>query len=370
MGKYLSKLRRSLSAERFPFEALPEVCKMHVFSYLNVADRVSVSMVCKEWNQLIKSAALWVNIDVTEAVRESHRRQNQTFLIRESEHRVRTIKFLSYISTIRPSIRRLVLVGDIADRDFNEKIQTFARRSKLLELQEVVIDWTRSTKAFELQTSDSLVSMDDNHRRRQRLFVRFFELLARSAPNLKSIDLPFDWSVNSVDAIIGLSKLESVTFRRYSDLQTLDAATLDRMISRMPELRCLTVEVWTPCASGGLTYFRLRSDSLEFVDLSECRGVAISEMHLPQARVLYISRRPWSGPLAMLNNTGMSAVPPPPCLYRLLVSGAPSLMQLNEHVLQNNWQSEVYDELDEILKSVCPCELHCSSAAVSEDVCM
>lgn len=345
---------------------------MHVFSYLDVADRVSVSMVCKEWNQLVRSPKLWANVDVRQAVKESQRKQSRNISVRESEHRARTMKYLSYVCNINPFIHRLVLVGDIADAEFNERIQLFTKGSKLMELNEVTIDWTRSTKSEDqmMLLPEAFVPVDENHRRRQRLFVRFFEHLARAAPNLKSLTLPFDWSPKSVDAIIALPKLECVTLSRYSDLQTLDVVTMDRLISSMPELRNLTVEVWTPCASGGLTYFRIRSDSLEIVDLSQCRGLAVGEVRLPQVRELHISRRPWSGPLVVLTNISTSTAPPPPCLYRLLTRGAPSLVQLNEHVLRPDWRSETYSELEDILKFICPCELHCACTSLTEDVCM
>ena len=371
MGKYLSKLRQSLSAERFPFERLPDVCKMHVFSYLDVADRVAVSMVCKEWNNSIRSPKLWVNVDVREAVKQSQRKQSKNVETREFQHRTRAAKFLSYVSEIDPFVKRLVLVGDIADPDFNERVQLFTQCSKLSELQELTVDWTRSVNSSAASPETAITSSQDgNHRRRQRLFVRFFGDLSQAAPNLKCLTLPFNWSPCSVDALLRLEKLESITLMRYSDLQTLDITALfEQLVSGLNELRRLTIEVWTARASGGLTYFKLNSNSLEYVDASQSRGVAFGEINLPNVRELRVSRHPWNGPLVMPSSTA-SAVPPP-CLYQLLVRGASSLLKLNDLVLRSNWQSELYNELDDVLKLVCPCEMHyCICASASEDMCM
>ena len=53
------------SESYFPFEALPEVCQLHVFSYLTVLERGRASAVCRHWNSLLQSATLWTNVDLT-----------------------------------------------------------------------------------------------------------------------------------------------------------------------------------------------------------------------------------------------------------------------------------------------------------------
>lgn len=393
MGKLLSKIRQSLSADRFPFDDLPEVCKMHVFSYLDVSDRVNASRVCHEWNALVRRPFLWANVDVTEAVRESSRRRRPTRHLseRESELRSRTMKYLSYVCTIDPVVRRLVLVGDIVDGEFHDKIQQFANDSKLAELREVVIDWTRSTKlpqsddtadgrsssnSLEDNNNSAAVAEDTSHRRRQRqrMFARFFEVLARSAPHLRSVAMPFDWSPKSIEALIGLSQLETAVLDRYSDVvQTLDVTMLQRVLASMTSLRRLDFEVWSACASGGLTFYRLFSDSLETLDMSRCRGVALAEVCLPHLLRLHISCEPWSGPLVVVARSGgvLPGQTTPPCLYQVLIRGAPSLVELNGHRLQPGWQSSTYDELERVLEAVCPCELHqpCDGAAAADAFC-
>jgi len=49
----------------FPFEELPEVCQLHVFSYLSVVERGRASTVCRHWNDLLRSAILWTDVDLT-----------------------------------------------------------------------------------------------------------------------------------------------------------------------------------------------------------------------------------------------------------------------------------------------------------------
>lgn len=374
MGKYLSKLRLSLSlaeTEYFPFDELPDDCKLYIFAFLDVADRVSSAQVCKNWNQLIKRPILWTNVDVTTAVRQPRRSIiSRCPSKRESNYLQRVDNYLHFVVDIETMVRRLVFVGDLADAEYSKIFGSFLQNSKCLaELQEVNIDWTKSNVLISA-AKDLSLPVDDNHHRRKRLFVRFLEKLVSTAPNITTLTLPFDWSPVAVEALIKLQKLESVVLSRYSDLQGPGASTFDRLISGLPQLRSLSVELWTAFSSGGLTYFPLRSESLEYLDLSQCRGISVSEVCLPRIHVLRLSRHPWSGPLTTPLN--ISAVPNAPiqCLYHMLCDGAPALKQLNDVVLRPSWRSKPYEELDCVLKSICSCDVHGGSTAISDAFCM
>ena len=158
-----------------------------------------------------------------------------------------------------------------------------------------------------------------------------------------------------MDAIVRLRKLEELSLNRYSELQALDCITLDRVIRGLPRLRRLELEVWTPCASGGLTYYSLCSKSLEVVELSQCRGFALGHVDLPRVRVMKLSRCLWSGPLMVQNSTDVCSLP---CLHRVLSDGVPNLEELNGFKLHADWREHVTDEFESLLESVCACELH------------
>jgi hypothetical protein len=312
---------------------------------------------------------LWTNVDIPAYVGQLRHGSSSTTrgaLRREIVYRSRMKKFLEFISDINPFVQRFVFVGDVAEVEYYNMLQLFIDGSRLTQLKSVSLHWNKlpvissaSTAAVSVDSTICTDHTDENHRRRQRLFVRLFEKFALAAPNVTSLCLPFDWSPKSVDAIFHLQNVECLSLTRYSELQSLDSVTLNRVIERLPRLRTLLFEVWTPCATGGLSYYSIHSDTLESLDISQCRGFALGEVRLPQLKVLDVSRQPWSGPLA-IRKDGHILAASPLCLHRVLSDGAPDLCWLNKHCLRTDWRDNIYEELDDVFKSVCPCELHCS----------
>jgi len=372
MGKVVSKLQQKLSSEhrrtaKFPFGELPDVCKVHVFSYLSVDDRVLAARVCSEWRHLLSAPALWTSVDVPSSVRAVLSSQQADKHQEAGVYHDHVQKFMAFIGRVDPCIRRFVFVGDIAETVYHDSLRSFVTRARLSELKYASINWAKDMSESEVRRREDCISswsIDENHRRRQRHFVHLFEQLCHAAPSLTSLSLPFDWSSRSVDALVRLCKLEELSLGRYSELQPLDAVTLDRVISGLPRLRRLALEVWTPCASGGLTYYGLHSKSLEFVDLSRCRGFAVGHVDLPKARIVKLSRCLWSGPLMVQNTLDVYSLP---CLHRVLSDGAPNLEELNGHKLPADWCEHVDDEFESLLKSLCPCELHYGWESVVAD---
>jgi len=371
VSRYQEKLTSQHShSGKFPFSQLPDVCKVHIFSFLSIDDRVKAAYVSTEWYHLLSSAVLWTNVDVPASVRAV-----LSLPQADEHHKVvyheRVKKFMDFIGKVDPCIRRFVFVGDITDTVYHDSLRSFVRSARLSELKYVSINWTKVVVSDALdpvgkQREDcaSSWSIDENHRRRQRYFVHLFEQLCHSAPNVASLSLPFDWSPKSVDAIVRLRKMEELSLSRYSELQALDCVTLDRVIMGLPRLRRLELEVWTPCASGGLTYYSIRSKSLEVVDLSRCRGFAVGHADLPRVRVMKLSRCLWSGPLMVENTTDVYSLP---CLHHILSDGVPNLEELNGHKLSADWHEHVDDEFESVLKAVCPCELHYGWATIVAD---
>lgn len=371
----MSKLQQKVTSRRveggkFPFSDLPDVCKIHVFSFLNTEDRVSAAHVCREWNHLLSSPALWTDVDVPASVR-AFLSTPEADKHGEMPYHDRVKKYLDFIGKVDPCIRRFVFVGDIAETVYHDSLRSFVTNARLSELKYASINWTKFEDSDAVDSAEercqectSLWSVDENHRRRQRYFAHLFEQLCRSSPNITSLSLPFDWSPKSVDAIVRLRNLEELSLSRYSELQALDCVKLDRVLTGLPRLRRLELEVWTPCASGGLTYYSLRSKSLEFIDLARCRGFAVEHVDLPWVRVLKLSRCPWSGPLMVQNTTDICSLP---CLHRILSDGVPNLEELNGHKLHADWRKHVDDEFELLLQSICPCDLHYGWAAIVAD---
>jgi len=378
MGKIVSKLQQKVTsshgqAGKFPFIELPDVCKVHVFSFLSTEDRVLAAHVCREWRLLLSSPVLWTNVDVPASVRAVRASPQADKHCEVANYHDRVKKYLDFIGNVDPCIRRFVFVGDIAETVYHDSLRLFLTSARLSELKHVSINWAKvdgidvdAAGSMEERCEDcaSSWSVDENHRRRQRYFVHLFEQLCGASPNITSLSLPFDWSPKSVDAIVSLRSMEELSLGKYSELQALDCVTLDRVITSLPQLRRLELEVWTPCVSGGLTYYSVRSKSLEFVDLAKCRGFALGCVDLPRVTVLRLSRCLWSGPLMVQSTTDICSLP---CLHRVLSEGVPNLKELNGHKLHADWYKHVDDELELLLKSICPCDLHFGWATVVAD---
>lgn len=190
-----------------------------------------------------------------------------------------------------------------------------------------------------------------HQRRRQRLFVNFFDQFTAAAPNVKELVMPFDWSPRSVRALSRLQELRTLVLEKYFIFQSLEQGHLDNLLGSLPNLRNLDLEVWTPSGRGLQPYY-IESKSLRTLDISQCRGFYLQDLHTPSLKVFKVSLHNLSGPLASLESVNAT------CLHQVLSEGAPNLTQINDHVLHPDWRDNVYPELDSIMNSVCSCRLH------------
>lgn len=192
------------------------------------------------------------------------------------------------------------------------------------------------------------------HRHRQRLFVKFFDVLVSLAPNIRRLTIPFDWSERSLRSLSRLRQLESLTLTQYFWMQSVDPCFVEQVVATAPELRTLCLEIWSP-GGNGLQSYTIRSPTLEYLDVSQCRGFCLGNVSLPRLKSIVVSRQPMSGPLSD------STPRPLACLVHVLSAGAPSLETLNGHWLVNGWNASTAsdsDALEALLSTVCACALH------------
>jgi len=193
------------------------------------------------------------------------------------------------------------------------------------------------------------------HRHRQRLFVKFFDMLVAFAPNIRRLTLPFDWSERSVRTLSRLRQLEALTLHQYFWMQSVDPYFVEQVVAAAPALRTLCLEIWSP-SGNGLQSYTIRSPTLEHLDVSQCRGLYLGDVSLPRLKSIVVSRQPMSGPLS-----SDSSPQPMVCLLHVLGTGAPSLETLNGCQLPIGWNSDSRDEneaLEAVLKTVCACAIH------------
>jgi F-box-like len=113
--KGMEMLRRV--PEAFPFQSLPNDCRLTVFSFLSATDRGIAAQVCSSWRDLIRSPTLWTVIDFNNFAfckRCAKLGRNCTPLC-YAAYKSRLKSFFKFLTSVRPTIRRLRASFDIGD---------------------------------------------------------------------------------------------------------------------------------------------------------------------------------------------------------------------------------------------------------------
>jgi len=339
------------------FSALPPEVKLRVFALLSATERGIAARVCRDWRALMRVPTLWSDIDTTSLPHCTAAHQHSG-ACRASQNR-RCCQFLEHVANARAVIRRLYVSGDICSPDWRGTLQSFLVNVRLHELTSAHVDWAANS-------AGDLGEKNERARRAQRLFVGTFDMLTRVAPKVATLILPFDWSERSVHMLLRLSHLNTLVLKKYFTYQCLTQGMLNQILEGLPALRRLHLEVWIASGNGAVL-FSISSPRLEFLDLSQCRGLDLECVDLPQLTVIKLSRLyPWHGSL-MLRNPLSSAEHCRPCIREVLASGTPRLRLVNEHILRPEWSdlSGCYDELNLVIGAVCSCPFHRSDSWVS-----
>ena len=355
----------------FPFEALPEVCQLHVFSYLTVLERGRASAVCRRWNSLLQSATLWTNVDLTVFPLCCHCSSRSsgdpcTSVSCYEMYKERVQSYVEHVERVRPNLRQLSFAFDIGDYtdEWLDLLYGLLRSLRCSELTSVQLNWketpSKSPKIVEgTLLSWSATTFNDYtsyRRRRQRLFAGFFELFVTSAVNVVDLSMPFDWSSRSLQALGRLQRLQVLKLDVYFVPQPVDQDAVDELLRSVPQLRRLSLAV---CVSSGagLVPYRLHSRSLRHLDVAQCRGFYLGHIDLPHLTSLVAAVQPSHGPLGAIA-TSRAPASTIPCIYDTLRHGAPILRHLNGYNLHSDWRDVYTDELHAVLQDICACVSH------------
>jgi len=364
---------KSTSEFYFPFEALPEVCQRHVFSYLTVLERGRASLVCRRWHTLLQSVTFWTDVDLTVfplCCRCSCRSSGDpcTSVSCYEMYKERVQSYVEHVERVRPNLRRLSFAFDIGDYtdDWLDLLYGLLRSLRCSELTSVQLNWketlAKSPKIVEAtllswsSTTDS--DYKSYHRRRQRLFAGFFELFVSSAMNVVDLSMPFDWSSRSLQSLGRLQRLQVLKLDVYFVPQPVDQDAVDELLRSVPQLRYLSLAV---CVSSGpgLVPYSFHSRSLRHLDVAQCRGFYLGHVDLPKLTSLVATVQPSHGPLGVVGNSraNVNAIP---CIYDILRHGAPALRCLNGQNLRPDWSDMYTDDLHAVLQDICACLAHAS----------
>ena len=354
---------------KLPFYSLPDVVKLHIFSFLTLKERAAAALVCSEWAELMRHPRVWNDIDFTvfdaPIQKLKHSPQSKSFQFRwfttcteYNQYRQRLLAFVEFLKKMHPMLEYLRFAFDIAHpKDgWLQVVSDFLDHSQCRDLKTVDLEWTDTP--VRPPCADVFCCLFNkvrviftHHIRRVKTFHKLMDQLTKVAVSLTNVSVPFDWSPRSILLMCRLKELRVLKLQKYVLLRKMDQNLIDVLLANLPNLHHLKLEVCMPSYSNRQTY-KICHPQLQILDISQCQGFFVKSMNLPELQTLYIGRMPWRGPLVDRETNTI------PCLYEILHAGAPKLQQVNKHKLQAYWVEFMYEEFDTALERLCPCKDH------------
>lgn len=342
----------------FPFELLPVDCQFKIFSYLDHLQKGKIFTVCKRWYHILLHPSLWCQLSIWNFP--------DTCLKPESPHdndhdrcyhcyKKRVHEFSRLILKINPRPRRFEFKLNIAEvtSGYREIVGSLFKQLSWKELSVAYLSFKETPlRPYWVPNEDQ----KDNdiiyrHRLRARYFVNLFDLFTKKAIAIQTLAMPFDWSPRAVKCLTRLKNIHSLILEKYYVFRSLDQDLLAELLACLPSLQKFMLEVWSPSGLG-LSLYTVSSKSLVYLDISQSRGFYLRKLDMPKLETFRVLRHPWNGPFVTSDKVNI------PCLYKVLVSGAPNLVKINDHYLEEGWKEFCYPRLDEVLRTVCSCRLH------------
>ena len=347
---------------KLPFSELPPECKLTIFSFLSPQERCVAALVCHAWNDLICLPGLWsdVNLNIFDAtmMNKGSGSPKMGMCAKFNQYMVRMRKYFAFLNGVNPAVKSLAFRLDVAHPRDNwlQLIVSLLEAALCDGLQTVDIDWT-VTPVRPCQVDlfccvfNKVRSAFRHHRLRVKCFHQLMATLTTRAPHVRTLRMPFDWSARSVLHLCRLRQLEVLKLTKYISLSRLTQDLLDTVLDNLPCLRHLELDMCMATYSSE-TLYSLSHRTLETLDLSHSQGFYLKRISLPRLRTVSVNRSKWQGPLAPGRCEYL------PCFYNLFTVGAPNLSIINRYRLQAYWRDFLYDELDVLLKKLCPCKEH------------
>ncbi|XP_078392424.1 uncharacterized protein LOC144675653 [Cetorhinus maximus] len=351
--------RELVGCQHFPFNALPPECQLHCFSFLSDVEKCRAALVCQGWSQLMRTSKLWRRADFTHL--GAVWGWEGALLPAAGDHK-RWRKWVEdyayHLMSRSASLLVLRASFDLGDEQTNwtQFLLRFLERVNCRDLEELELNWTFTPlEPLSTHRQPSMTQVGMTKAEQVTNFQTLLERLGLVSPALRQASLPFDWSEHSVQLLTSFQQLKCLELRNFWVFKGICPSSLQQLIRALPNLKRLVLHVMIPVRDLEVTY-ALESASLEFLDVSQSRGLVFSLLNLPQLKELK-ARKTIRG-IILNSQTQLAVQSRWPCLYSLLQEGVPNLRTLNHHQLLPSWRREADEELAEVLTQVCYCVQH------------
>ncbi|XP_040289285.1 uncharacterized protein LOC121002049 [Bufo bufo] len=350
---------RAKNQGSFPFSLLPIDCQLHVFSFLSEVEKCTAAMVCSNWSKLMRTPRLWRVADFMRLGAVLSGMDGVLVSVREFERWKEWVHQYAYHLTSR-SASLLVLrasfdLGDQRTKWANFLLQ-FLDSVHCGDLQELELNWTLThLEPLDIYPPGSMAQICLAKTDQFNSFQTLFERLTRTSPKLSRMKLPFDWSEHSVTLLTHFQHLNTLELNYFWVFKSVRPETMQQLTRSLPKLKTLILQVLVPVKDLGVSY-PMESKSLEFLDVSQSRGLVFSHLDLPSLKELKVKKTIRG--IILNRRTRVALQTRWSCLYDLLKFGTPKLQMFNAHTLLPNWQTQTYPELNEVLLQSCYCIQH------------
>ncbi|MFT7813946.1 aminopeptidase N-like [Arapaima gigas] len=348
----------------FPFNSLPVDCQLHVLSFLSEVDKCSAALVCSSWSRLVRSGKLWRVADFSRRGALHTGQEGLLVSNREFERwKAWVHNYAHHLMSRGASLLTLRASFDLGDQcnKWGEFLSHLLESVHCRDLSHLDLNWTFTLlEPLDLRLYTGSSSHQESGTKLDQVsnFQVLLEKLSCQCPRISKMRLPFDWSEVSVSLLTRFRCLRVLELKYFWVFKGVNPGTLQALAEALPSLRSLTLHILVPLRNLGISY-TLESPSLEFLDVSQSRGLVFSRLHLPSLRELR-AKKAVRG-ITLDRRTRLRIQSRWPCLYQVLKEGTPKLQALNNERLLPSWKEQSYGELTSILQQSCYCLQHLDS---------
>ncbi|CAH2286172.1 methionine aminopeptidase [Pelobates cultripes] len=343
----------------FPFCLLPVDCQLYIFSFLSEVEKCTAALVCSNWSKLMRTPRLWRVADFMRLGAFISGMDGVLASFREFERWKEWVHQYAYhLASRGASLLVLRASFDLGDQrtKWADFLLQFLDRVHCGELRELELNWTLThLEPLDLYPPESMAQICMAKTDQFNSFQTLFKQLTRTSPKLSRMKLPFDWSEHSVSLLTHFQHLSTLELNYFWVFKGVQPETMQKLTRSLPKLKTLILQILVPVKDLGVSY-PLESKSLEFLDVSQSRGLVFNHLDLPSLKELRVKKTIRG--IILNRRTRVALQTRWTCLYDLLKSGTPKLQVFNSHRLLPCWPTQSYLELSEVLLQSCYCIQH------------